>query len=283
MFITPKDKNYKLIDSGNGLKFEQFGDYNLVRPEPEAIWLPKNQDQWINADFTFNKNKEDNWLKSKDVPNSWIMNYGGMDLKIKPTAFKHTGLFPEQLSNWEYFTNKTKGQKNLKVLNLFGYTGAFSLLALKLGHKVTHVDSSQGVNDWLKENCELNKIKTTDLKIITDDVMVFIKRLIKRGDKFDWIILDPPAFGHGKGKELWKIEKDLPDLINAIGLIMEDKPSGIILNGYSAGYNPESYRNILLPFQELYGGQIEADFMSIQETNSDRQLTLGIVARWNTK
>lgn len=283
MFITPNDKNYSLVDSGNGMKLERFGNITLLRPEPEAIWMPNKVNLWDVADYTYYREGKDKWQKSKNTPESWEINYGGINLLIKPTAFKHTGLFPEQLSNWEYFTKHTKAHMNLKVLNLFGYTGAFSVLALSLGHHVTHVDSSQGVNDWLVQNAKLNNLDLKNLKVITDDVMLFVKRLIKRGEKFDWIIMDPPAFGHGTGKELWKIERDLPDLIDNVHHILTDIPGGIILSGYSAGYSPESYKNVLLPFKKLYGGEVESGTMSIQEENSDRLLTLGIVSRWSTK
>ena len=289
MFITPNDKNYSLVDSGNGMKLERFGDITLLRPEPEAIWMPGNIRLWDNADYRYDRNNKDKWIKNKNTPESWTINYGEINLLIKPTAFKHTGLFPEQLSNWEYFKRNTKGKKGLKILNLFGYTGAFSVFALSLGHNVTHVDSSQGVNDWLSKNVKLNNLDKkglptqTGLKIITDDVSLFIKRLIKRGEKFDWVIMDPPAFGHGSGKELWKIERDLPNLIDNVMSILTDKPGGIILSGYSAGYSPESYKNILLPFKKIYGGEVESGTMTIKEESTDRLLTLGIVARWSTK
>ncbi len=285
MFKTPRDENYKLIDSGLGMKLEQFGNYTLLRPDPEAIWLPNKNEEWDKADFIYQRDAQVKWKKVNNIPESWIMEYGGLKFKIKPTAFKHTGLFPEQLSNWEYFKEKSEiwkksGRKNLKVLNLFGYTGAFSMLALSLGHEVTHVDSSQGINDWLKENCKISNLDTQKLKIITDDVSAFIKRLIKRKETFDVIILDPPAFGHGTKKELWKIEDDLPNLIESLGLILSDKPSCVILSGYSAGYSAETYKNLLLPFKEIYGGEVEADIMTIQENNTERYLTLGIAARW---
>ncbi len=282
-FITPNNKNYSLLDSGNGMKLERFGNVTLLRPEPEAIWTPSNIRLWDDVDYKYNRNGKDKWVKSKNTPESWVINYGGIDLLVKPTAFKHTGLFPEQLSNWEYFKKNTKDKKGLKVLNLFGYTGAFSVVALSLGHSVTHVDSSQGVNDWLNKNVKLNSLDGKNLKIITDDVMLFVKRLVKRGEKFDWVIMDPPAFGHGTGKELWKIERDLPDLIDNVISILTDNPGGIILSGYSAGYSPESYKNLLLPFKKLYGGEVESGTMSIKEESNDRLLTLGIVARWSTK
>lgn len=285
MFITPHDDNYELLDSGNGMKLERFGKYTLSRPEPEAIWNIQNGALWDEADLFYDKKSgKGEWGRAhNEVSNSWHMQYGGLNFLIKPTAFKHVGLFPEQLSNWNYFKEHTKGQKNLKVLNLFGYTGGASMMALSLGHDVTHVDSSQGVNDWLKENCKLSDLDATKLHIITDDVNAYINRLIKRGDKFDWIILDPPAFGHGNKKEIWRIEDDLPELIDAIGAIMSDdsKSRGIILSGYSAGYSAESYENILKPFMETFGGKVESGNMSIQESNSDRLLTVGIVARWS--
>lgn len=280
MFLTPKETTYKLIDSGNSMKLERFGEYTLLRPEPEALWLPKKPELWNDADFIYDRNSKSKWKKKPGTKDSWAMEYGGLTLTIKPTAFKHTGLFPEQLANWEYFRTKTAGKKNLKVLNLFGYTGAFSMVALQAGHEVTHVDSSQGVNDWLKENCALSKLATDKLKIITDDVGAFVKRLIKRGEKFDIILLDPPAFGHGTKKELWKIEEDLPRLMDSLGLLLTDKPCGIIISGYAAGYSAETYRNLLLPFQEIYGGVVEADIMTLQENTAERYLTLGISARW---
>jgi len=279
MFITPKDKNYELIDSGNEMKLERFGRYILARPEPEAIWNKSLPELWDSADFVYDRNSKSKWIKNKNIPESWNIEYGGIDLIIKPTAFKHTGLFPEQLSNWQ-FLEKVSSKKNLKVLNLFGYTGAFSIYALSLGHTVTHVDSSQGVNDWLKENCKLNKADTKNIKIVTDDVMAFTKRLIKRGETFDVIVLDPPAFGHGAKKELWKIEEDLPKLINDLGLLLSKNPVCVILSGYSAGYSAETYKNLLMPLVEALGGSIEASTMTVQESNSKRMLSIGIAARW---
>ncbi len=278
MFKTPKDDSYELIDSGNGMKLERFGQYTLLRPEPEAIWNPSKIDAWDNSDYTYNRNSKDKWSKKKGMPESWNIEYGGLNLIIKPTAFKHTGLFPEQLSNWKRFEEVTQGKK-LRVLNLFGYTGAFSVLALKMGHEVVHVDSSQGINDWLKDNCKLNNLDTANLKIITDDVNSFVKRLVKRGETFDVILLDPPAFGHGVKKEIWKIEEDLPKLINSLGMIMSAKPVMVILSGYAAGYSAETYRNLLMPLQDAFGGKIEADNMVIEE-NSGKMLSIGIAARW---
>lgn len=281
MYITPKTDSYELIDSGNSMKLERFGNIALLRPEPEAIWNPAKPELWDNADFVFNKNAKGNWNIKKGTPNSWEIEYGGLNFLIKPTAFKHTGLFPEQLSNWQYFEKISKNKK-LRVLNLFGYTGAFSMLALKLGHEVVHVDSSQGVNDWLKDNCKLSKLDTSNLKIITDDVVSFVKRLVKRGEKFDFILLDPPAFGHGtKSSELWKIEEDLPRLIDTLGLILVDNPTGIIISGYAAGYSPETYKNLLMPFKKIFGGVIEGDVMTIEESSTKRMLTIGIAARWS--
>jgi len=291
MFKTPKDNGYELLDSGNSMKLERFGDYILVRPEPEALWMPSNTELWDKANYIYNKLVKNNWQKDRNSPEKWTTTYGGMDFLIKPTAFKHTGLFPEQLSNWQYFEKISKNLpagkqgKKLKVLNLFGYTGGFSMLALKLGHDVVHVDSSQGVNDWLNQNCKLSNIDTKNLKTITDDVNAFIRRLVKRGEKFDFIVLDPPAFGHGsKTSELWKIEEDLSNLIETLGLVLNDKPAGIIISGYAAGYSPETYKNLLLPFVNVFGGTIEADVMTIEESGKNgRMLTVGITARWSTK
>jgi 23S rRNA (cytosine1962-C5)-methyltransferase len=281
MFKTPQDKNYELIDSGNEMKLERFGNITLARPEPEAIWNKSRPEIWDSVDYFYDRDTKAKWNKKRDIPESWEIAYGGVNLWIKPTAFKHTGLFPEQISNWKYLEKISAGRK-LKILNLFGYTGAFSVFALSLGHEVTHVDSSQGINDWLKENVKINRVDSGKLKIITDDVTAFIKRLVKRGETYDIIILDPPAFGHGaKASELWKIEEDLPHLISSLGLILTPKPTGIILSGYAAGYSPETYKNLLLPIADAFGGVVEADTMTIEESGTKRMLTIGIAARWS--
>ena len=272
---------YELIDSGGGMKLERFGQCILARPEPEALWHKSNARLWENIDAIFETETDRKWkIINKKMPQSWVIEHGGIQFKIALTSFKHTGIFPEQIDNWDYIRKNFAG-KNLKVLNLFGYTGGASLAAAMAGNTVLHIDSSPAVNNWMLENAKLNKVPQDKIRFLTDDAFSYVRRALKRGETFDLIILDPPAFGHGiKKSELWKIENDLPQLLDAIGGLLSKNPAGIIISGYAAGYSKDTYTNLLMPFTSAYGGSIEAKDMSLVETSHNRKLTIGIVARW---
>jgi 23S rRNA (cytosine1962-C5)-methyltransferase len=246
--ILEKQKEYELLDSGEGMKLERFGKYTLSRPDPEALWKKKlRQEVWNDADAIFErKGASGSWKTKKDFPKNWNIEFGGLTLELRPTSFKHVGLFPEQLSHWTWLGEKlkpnTKNQKP-RVLNLFAYTGGATLSALKAGAEVTHVDSSKVAIEWARKNAELSGLKDAPVRWIEDDVLKFLRREVKRGNTYDAVIMDPPAFGHGSGKTLWKIEKDFYELFTLVEQILSEKPVALIVNGYTAGYSPITLEN----------------------------------------
>ncbi|MDO8575134.1 MAG: class I SAM-dependent methyltransferase [bacterium] len=304
IIITEPSEGYSLIDSGDGEKLEKWGNVLVRRPDPQSLWKKRLDDgEWKKASAVFSRSEADaKWVSDKDVPDSWNISFDDMKLKIKLTAFKHTGLFPEQIKNWEWMREvicgKTRGKavdnmgesspenEGFEVLNLFGYTGGASLSASLAGAKVVHVDSSKSAVAWARENAELSGLKDNPIRWILEDARLFVEREIKRGRKYDGIILDPPAFGHGANNEIWKIEEDFMPLIeNCISLLKPD-PSFFILNGYSAGYSALAYKNNLLPLVLKFGGEIGMGELAIRELetekgkNDGRLLPCGIFARW---
>ncbi|MFA5211439.1 MAG: class I SAM-dependent methyltransferase [Patescibacteria group bacterium] len=279
--------NYSLVDSGDGEKLERYGKIILRRPDPQALW-PKNlpEKKWQEADAFFERSGENaDWLYKKNIEKKWQIEYEGLKLWIKPSAFKHTGLFPEQATNWQWFgeliENECKKGKEISVLNLFGYTGGASLYAAKKGAKVCHVDGSKSAINWGKENAEISGLLEKPIRWILDDAMTFVQREIKRGKKYDGIIMDPPAFGHGPNGEMWKIEKDFLKLLSATKQILTEKPLFYLINGYASGYSALAYGNCLLPLQKQLGGKIEIGALTISEENGQRVLPCGIFGRWS--
>lgn len=284
ILITKSSSDYELIDSGEGEKLERFGEFILSRPDPQVLWrrkLPK--EEWEKADAVFTRSgAEGSWKIKKDMPEKWNISFSGMKFVIKPTAFKHTGLFPEQSVNWEWMKRviKNSDKKEIEILNLFGYTGGATLACASEGAKVVHVDSSNAALNWAKENAALSSLSDKPIRWILDDARVFVQREIKRGRKYDAIIMDPPAFGHGANKELWKIEEHFLPLIEDCMKILSENPIFFIINGYSAGYSALAYKNNLLNLEKKIGGKVEVGELTIEESNSQRLLPAGIFARW---
>jgi len=277
LLITKPQKDYELLDSGGEEKLERYGAYVLARPDPQALWKKGLGDrEWgiANGKYT-RKGKEGEWVEN-NLPKQWEIEFGGLKFYVRPTSFKHTGLFPEQLSNWEWIA----AQKPKTVLNLFGYTGGASLAAAKAGAQVTHVDASKTAVAWARENAKLSGLEDAPVRWIVEDVLVYLKREIKRGSKYDLILLDPPAFGHGPGGELWKIEEDFLPLMELIPQLLSDKPVGVLINGYAAGYSPLAFAYNLEPLVKKYGGSIEYGDLTIED-KSGRVLPCGIFARWH--
>lgn len=280
MILTPKkEKDYELLDSGNGEKVERYGSYTLRRPDKEAIWN-KSQDESVwKADLTFKREgTKTKWMIGKDVPREWHISYAGLSFIIRPTSFKHTGLFPEQEPNWEWSKNLVeKSNRKISVLNLFAYTGGATLACAKAGAEVCHVDGSKQAVFWAKENAKISGLEDSPIRWIIEDVISFVKREIKRGRKYDAIIMDPPSFGHGPKDELWKIEEDFLELIKLCKEVLSDDPLFMIINGYTAGYSSIAYENNL---KEIFkGGEFEKGELAIQSGN--KLLPCGIFARWN--
>lgn len=291
--ILNPGKDYELIDSGDGEKLERFGDVLLSRPDPQALWQKSNSEIWKKAVAVYERNERVGawkFLNKKDeseIKDSWTIDFGGLKLKIKPTPFKHTGLFPEQKNNWlwleDVIKNDNDSEENteIEVLNLFAYTGGASLACAKAGAKVVHIDSSNSAMTWARENAELSGLEDKPIRWILEDVKSFVDKELKRGRKYDGIIMDPPAFGHGTKKEIWKIEQNLMPLIEKCFLLLKDKPKFFLLNGYSAGYSPLAYNNLLLPLKEKFGGNVENGELTIKESGEKaRLLSCGIFARW---
>jgi 23S rRNA (cytosine1962-C5)-methyltransferase len=284
VLTTKASKDYELMDSGDGEKLERFGAYILRRPDPQALWK-KNLDEklWKQADASFSRESDNaKWKIKEGTEKEWGISLTDLNFIIKPTAFKHTGLFPEQESNWVWIKEKIKqANRPIKVLNLFGYTGGATLAALSAGAEVTHVDGSKSVITWAKQNAAASNLADKKVRWIEDDARKFVQRELKRGNKYDAIIMDPPAFGHGANNEVWKIEEDFLSLLDLCFDILSDDPLFVLVNGYSAGYSAVAYENCLLSLSKKLGGEIEKGELTIEESKTGRLLPAGIFARWS--
>jgi 23S rRNA (cytosine1962-C5)-methyltransferase len=287
ILITKKSKDYELIDSGEGEKLEKFGKIVVARPDPQALWEKLKPSEWKKADAVFTREGRDGgWSTNGEVPDSWFIELGGLKFKIHLSAFKHVGLFPEQVENWSWIDKKCKMQiskcKMASVLNLFGYTGGASLAVAKAGAEVCHVDGSKVAINWAKDNAEASGLREKPIRWILDDAVKFVKREIKRGRKYDGIIMDPPTFGHGPGGEMWKIEENFLELLDLCKQVLSDKPLFFLINGYASGYSAIAYENNLLELKKKFGGEIESGELTIEETGG-RLLPCGIFARWSRR
>lgn len=299
--ITKPSEDYELLDSGREEKLERYGKVLLSRPDPQALWEKKLlEGEWSKAQGRYErKDKEGEW-HAKDLPKEWQVSFGGLKFLIRPTSFKHTGLFPEQLSNWEWIRgilsansashspSASEGvgvhvlQSLPSVLNLFGYTGGATLAAAQAGAAVTHLDASKTAVAWARENATVSGLADKPIRWIVEDALVFVRREIKRGNKYDGIIMDPPAFGHGPKNELWKIEEDFIELVKLCQELLSEKPLFFLINGYAAGYSPLAFAYNLEPLIKKYGGRLEYGDLTIEEKGSGRLLPCGIFSRWRS-
>lgn len=311
---TQPTKDYELLDSGGEEKLERFGDVLLARPDPQALWEKSlGKEEWQKANGRYEREgREGKWIENK-LPKEWEIEFGDLNFTIKPTSFKHTGLFPEQSSNWEWMgeclrrsnpsghressaedslslapSRVDRGLTALQgssasapsVLNLFGYTGGATLAAAKAGAKVTHVDASKTAVAWARENAEHSGLGDAPVRWIIEDVVKFVKRELNRGAKYDAIVMDPPAFGHGPKDELWKIEENFVDLVKMCQQLLSDTPIFFLINGYAAGYSPLAFAYNLEPLAKQFGGNIEYGDITIAQKDG-RLLPAGIFARWS--
>lgn len=285
MKIVNDFNDYQIMDMADGMKLEFWNGIKLSRPDPQIIWSEKtNPCLWNQIDAVYNRSNTGggNWDIKKDIPSSWQVRYRDLIFNLKLMGFKHTGLFPEQAYNWNLIREKIKKEnRQLNVLNLFAYTGAASIAALKAGAFVTHVDSSRGMIDWAKENVISNNLEDKPIHFFVDDVVKFVKREIRREKKYDIIIMDPPSFGRGSKNEIWDIEKNLYELIQDCTEILSDEPVLFIVNTYSTGLSKTVIENVLnLTVNKKYSGHISSDELGIQMQNSELKLPCGIYARW---
>ncbi len=285
MIVSNEWKNYEILDTSNGEKLERWNNIILLRPDPQIIWnngdLLEKYDN-INAHYHRSNKGGGYWENLKKTPDRWQVKYKDLTFNIKQMGFKHTGLFPEQAANWDFMINKIKeSNREIKVLNLFAYTGGASVACLSAGASVVHVDSSKGMVDWAKENVVSSGLEDKPIRYLVDDVVKFVKREIRRGNKYDAIIMDPPSYGRGSNGEVWDIEKDLFNLVELCMEILSDDPLFFIINSYTTGLSMEVMNNILkLTLGKKYPGKIYSDEIGLPIKNSNLILPCGIVTRY---
>ncbi|MES2023254.1 MAG: class I SAM-dependent methyltransferase [Patescibacteria group bacterium] len=280
--------DYEMLDTGEGEKLEKFGQHVLVRPYEDAVWnktLPVKE--WDKNDGKFYSSKggsKAGWKMSKKINEKFEMSYNGVKFWAMPTPFRHLGFFPEQASHWDFIENKIKeAEKPVKFLNLFGYTGVASLFALSAGAEVTHIDASKSSLAWLKENQNLAGLDDMPMRIILDDVMKFLEREIKRGNKYDAVIMDPPKFGRGPKGETWKIEENLAKLLNNVKRVLSDKPLFVILNSYAIDASSLSLGYALENAMMEMKGEVSCGELCLLEKSKGRNIPLSNTAIWEAK
>ncbi len=276
------DHAYALIDFGNGKRLERWGAHVLVRPDPTAVGVPAHPDLWASPDAEYMGEKgKGEWKKNKTIPEQWNMSFGDMQMIVKLAPYKHTGVFPEQEYNWSWMRERSKGRA-LNVLNLFAYTGGATVALAKDGHFVTHVDSSKPAITWAKDNAVLNTISADRIRWIVEDAPLFATRECKRGKKYDAIILDPPAYGHGPSGTTWRVERDLAPLLETCAKLLSDTPSFLVLNGYAQHDTAESFHRLLTGILHtqttLKNFTIDAGELALY-TAERKALSTGVTAR----
>ena len=287
MLLCKDWKDYELIDCSNGEKLERWGNVFLLRPDPQIIWdngnlLEKYKN--INAHYHRNNKGGGYWENLKNTDETWKVKYKDLTFNIKQMGFKHTGLFPEQAVNWDFMIDKIKKcDRDIKVLNLFAYTGGATCACLSANASVVHVDSSKGMVEWAKENVKSCGLADKSVRYIVDDVVKFVKREIRRGNKYDAIVMDPPSYGRGSNNEVWDIEKDLFNLVELCSQILTDKPLFFIINSYTTGLSKEVFKNVLeIILGNKYKGKIYSEEIGIPIKDSSLVLPCGICSRFES-
>ncbi len=288
MNIAKNWEDYKIIDMANGQKLEKWGGYALSRPDPQIVWKNKsNPEEWKKADAIYSRSKTGggSWEYKKKLPTAWQIKYKDLTFNIKPMGFKHTGLFPEQAVNWDWMRNKIENAKReIKVLNLFAYTGGATVACLAAGASVCHVDSSKGMVTWAKENVTSSGLAEKKVRYIVDDVVKFVNREIRRENKYDAIIMDPPSYGRGANGEVWQFENNIYDLVELCTKVLSDKPLFFLINSYTTGISSSVLANILnLTVAKKYKGKVESGEIGLPMENSSLVLPAGIFGRWEEK
>lgn len=284
MWIADNWKDYEVLDTSSGEKLERWGDYLLVRPDPQVIWnTPKTNKGWKNKNGHYHRSSKGGgeWEFFR-LPNEWSIRYGELTFHLKPFSFKHTGLFPEQAANWDWFSALIKQTgRPVKVLNLFAYTGGATLAAARAGANVTHVDASKGMVNWAKENAAASGLSEAPIRWLVDDCVKFVEREIRRGSTYDAIIMDPPSYGRGPKGEIWKIEESIFPFIELTAKILSDNPLFFLINSYTTGLQPAvlSYmiNTVIVP---RFGGKVSAEEIGLPVKDNGLVLPCGASGRW---
>lgn len=287
MFIADHWKDYEVLDTSNKEKLERWGEYLLVRPDPQVIWdTPKRHIGWRTRNGHYHRSaKGGGEWEFFDLPKQWSISYQRLNLTfhLKPFSFKHTGLFPEQAANWDWFSEKIRrAGRPVKVLNLFAYTGGATLAAAITGAQVTHVDASKGMVSWAKENAKSSGLEEAPIRWLVDDCQKFVEREIRRGNHYDAIIMDPPSYGRGPKGEIWKIEDAIHPLVKLCVKLLSDSPLFFLINSYTTGLQPAVLAYLLGTELKGFGGEVNADEVGLRVTESGLVLPCGASGRWES-
>ena len=290
MRATKDWQDYELIDSSSGERLERWGNITLIRPDPQVIWkTPKKNPAWKKADARYSRSNKGggHWDVYKNFPEEWSISYKDLKFKIKPMGFKHTGLFPEQAVNWDYLREvirkaQAEGREEIKVLNLFAYTGGATIAALSENASVVHVDASKGMVAYAKENAVLSGFADRHVRWIVDDCVKFVQREIRRGNKYDIIIMDPPSYGRGTGGEIWKLEDSVYEFVELASQVLSDEPLMVLINSYTTGLSPSVMKYILGSIvTPRFGGEVSCDEIGLMTTETGLHLPCGASAIWH--
>ncbi len=286
MRATNHWKDYELLDTSGGERLERWGDIFLIRPDPQVIWnTPKKHPAWKKAHARYHRSKTGggHWEYLKPIPEVWGIEYEGLKFQLKPMGFKHTGLFPEQAVNWDWCTEYIRNAgKPMKVLNLFAYTGGATLACSKAGASVTHVDASKGMVAWAKENAVVSGLADRPLRWLVDDCVKFVKREIRRGNKYNGIILDPPSYGRGPGGEVWQLEEKLYDFLLDCRELLDPENGFLVINSYTTGLSPSVMGYLLGELLvSKFGGEVLSDEIGLTVTQTGLVLPCGATSIWH--
>lgn len=284
MWIADSWKDYEIIDTSKGEKLERWGKYLLVRPDPQVIWdTPKTQKGWkkMNGHYHRSAKGGGEW-EFFDLPKQWTISYKELTFNLKPFSFKHTGLFPEQAANWDWFSKLIReAGRPIRVLNLFAYTGGATVSAAKAGASVAHVDASKGMVSWAKENAASSGLSDAPIRYLVDDCTKFVEREIRRGNKYDAIIMDPPSYGRGPKGEIWKIEESVFPFIQLTSQLLSDQPLFFLINSYTTGLQPAVLSYMLhTVLDPIHKGKVEADEVGLPVSSNHLVLPCGASGRW---
>jgi len=285
MFIAKTLTDYKVLDTGDGMKLEDWNGIILSRPDPQVIWPKTSPKLWQKAHAVYHRSDTGGgeWQYFDKLPERWEFAYRGIKMHVKPTGFKHTGVFPEQSANWDWCAERIakSGRQTVKILNLFGYTGGASLACLNAGAEVVHVDSAHSMIAWFKDNLALSKLDKKPIRYIVEDCLKFVLREQRRGNTYDGIIMDPPSYGRGKGGEVWKMEKDIYNLIVECSKILSKNPLFFLVNSYTTGLSHVVMDNMLAKtVQAKFSGKVRGDTLVIPVQNAKLYLPCGTTSRW---
>ena len=286
LLSSPNWKDYALLDSGGGMKLEQFGPFRLIRPEAEAIWQPAlSEKEWKSAAAEFQPSAEENgghWAQRKTLPERWNLDYGGLKFYLQLSGSRHVGVFPEQATGWDWIEEQIQSAgRTVRVLNLFGYTGLATLAAARSGAQVTHVDASRKVVTWARENQALSGLNERPVRWIVDDALKFVEREARRGSRFEGLILDPPKFGRGPKGEVWEFYKLIPELLKACRQVLAEKPRFVLLTAYAVKASALTLYYAVEEMMSGCKGQTSAGEIVLTEKSAGRYLSTAIFARWN--